>query len=157
MSANGGLRAAALRRLDVLVGRWETEPLIEGGPALRSHTVFEWVEDGAFLRQRADVDEPPTDPTWRENSPFPITAIIGLDDSADTFTMLYSDGRGVFRVYRMTVADGVWRQWREAPGFHQRFTGRISEDGATITGMWEFSSDGESWGKDFDLVYRRTG
>lgn len=150
-------RTEALRRLDVLVGRWETVPLIEGSPAMRSHTVFEWVEDGAFLRQTADMDEPPTDPVWREHSPFPITALVGLDDSDGTFTMLYSDGRDVFRVYRMTLADGVWRQWREDPGFHQRFTGHLAEDGNTITGVWERSADGETWEKDFDLAYRRTG
>jgi hypothetical protein len=153
MTANG--RTEALRRLDVLVGRWEIEPLIEGAPALRSHTVFAWVEGGAFLRQTAEIDEPPTDPVWRQNSPFPITTLIGLDDSADTFTMLYADGRDVCRVYRMTLADGVWRQWREAPGFHQRFTGHLADDGNTITGFWEASSDGETWEKDFDLAYRR--
>jgi hypothetical protein len=155
MSTNLSGRTEALRRLDVLVGRWETQPLIEGGPALISHTVFEWVEGGAFLRQIADTDAVPTDPVWRENSPFPITTLIGLDDGDGTFTMLYADGRGVSRVYRMTLADGVWRQWREAPGFHQRFTGTISEDGNTITGYWEGSSDGSTWTKDFDMAYRR--
>jgi hypothetical protein len=155
MGTDGSGRTEALGRLDVLVGRWETQPLIAGGPALTSHTVFEWVEGGAFLRQTADVDELPTDPAWRDNSPFPITALIGVDDADGAFTMLYSDGRGVSRVYRMTLADGVWRQWREAPGFHQRFTGTISEDGNTITGYWEGSPDGSTWTKDFDLAYRR--
>jgi hypothetical protein len=150
-------RTAALRRLDVLVGHWETVPIIDGMPMAHSHTVFEWVEDGAFLRQTADLDEPPTDPVWVQNSPFPTTALIGLDDSDGVFTMLYSDARDVFRVYRMTLADGVWRQWREAPGFHQRFTGTITGDGTAIDAVWENSPDGETWRKDFDLTFRRTG
>jgi hypothetical protein len=155
MGTNGSGRTEALRRLDVLVGRWESEPLIDGAPAMRSHTVFEWVENGAFLRQTADVDEPPTDPVWVEHNPLPSTALIGLDDSDGTFTLLYSDARDVFRTYRMTLVDGVWRQWREAPGFHQRFSGVIAEDGNTIAGVWEHSPDGLTWNKDFDLAYRR--
>jgi hypothetical protein len=156
MTGNGGGRTEALRKLDVLIGRWELEPMVEGRSMGTGHTVFEWLEGGAFVRQTADADTPPDDPEWRANSPLPTVVIIGLDDADGTFTVLYSDARDVFRVYRMTLEDGVWRQWRAAPGFHQRFTGAISEDGATITAMWEFSSDGESWRKDFDLVYRRT-
>jgi hypothetical protein len=65
------------------------------------------------------------------------------------------DGRGVLRIYRMSVADGVWRMWRDAPGFNQRFSGRISDDGQTIEAAWEFSRDGTGWQKDFDVTYRR--
>jgi hypothetical protein len=149
-------RSEKLRTLDVLIGRWDMEPVVEGHSMGVGQAVFEWVEGGAFMRQTADAEEPPDDPMWRENSPLPTVSIIGLDDSDGTFTMLYSDARDVFRAYRMTVADGVWRQWRSAPGFNQRFTGHVSADGDTITGMWEFSSDGESWSKDFDLTFRRS-
>ena len=57
----------------------------------------------------------------------------------------------------MTVADGVWKMWREAPGFNQRYTGKISGDGRTIAGQWEISKDGKSWDVDFDLTYTRVG
>jgi hypothetical protein len=89
------------------------------------------------------------------NSPFPLATIIGLDDSTERFTMLYADARGVFRVYQMTLSDGVWKVWREAPGFHQRFTGTFSDDGATITAYWEGSRDGSNWEHDFDLTYTK--
>jgi hypothetical protein len=49
------------------------------------------------------------------------------------FYMLYADARGVFRVYRMSLSDGVWKIGRDAPGFFQRFTGTFSADGNTIT------------------------
>ena len=55
----------------------------------------------------------------------------------------------------MTLSDGVWKIWRDAPGFNQRFTGTLSDDGNTITGQYEFSSDGTTWSKDFDLTYRK--
>ncbi|HVK26216.1 MAG TPA: hypothetical protein VM677_33095 [Actinokineospora sp.] len=147
--------AAGLRKLDVLIGRWDIEPIVDGRSMGVGWTVFEWVDDGAYVRQTSDADTPPDDPLWRANSPLPTLSIIGLDDSDNSFTVLYSDARDVFRVYKMTIADGVWRQWRSAPGFNQRFTGTISPDRATITAMWEFSEDGETWRKDFDLLFRR--
>ena len=44
------------------------------------------------------------------------------------------ESRGVYRVYRMTVVGGVWKMWRQAPRFNQRYTGKISGDGKTIAG-----------------------
>lgn len=151
-------RTQALRRLDVLIGDWEVEPIVDGRSVGRSRTTFEWVEGGAFLRQysEADADFAASSPEWQANAPFPTTSLIGLDDSTDLFTMLYADARDVFRVYQVSVVDGVWRQWRDAPGFNQRFTGILSEDDTTIDGLWEMSEDGRTWRKDFDLVYRRT-
>ena len=58
-------------------------------------------------------------------------------------------------MYRTSLDDGVWRLWRDQPGFDQRYAGTISDDGATITGAWERRMDGETWEHDFDLVYTR--
>ncbi|WP_422769745.1 hypothetical protein ACN28C_23815 [Plantactinospora sp. WMMC1484] len=78
-----------------------------------------------------------------------------VDDATDEFTMLYADGRGVQRVYRMTFAEGVWTLWRDAPGFHQRFTGTVGTDGDTVDARWERSEDGVTWHVDFALTYTR--
>jgi hypothetical protein len=148
-------RHPALARLDVLVGRWTVEPKVEGlGTAW---TEFAWQEGGAFLRQDAGVDTiPATAPKeWRDNTPFPTIAVIGLDGAAEEFTMLYADARGVHRVYQMTFAGGVWTMWRNAPGFNQRFTGTVSADGDTVDGRWEMSKDGVTWNLDFELTYVR--
>ena len=70
--------------------------------------------------------------------------------------MLYFDSRGISRVYQMSLSeDGIWKMWREAPGFFQRFTGKISKDGNTITARWERSNSGVFWEHDFDLTYTR--
>ena len=69
--------------------------------------------------------------------------------------MLYYDSRNVRRVYRMSVAGGIWKMWRDAPGFNQRYTGTISDDGKTIGGQWEMSPDGINWEVDFDLSYTK--
>ena len=69
--------------------------------------------------------------------------------------MLYADGRGVSRVYQMTLSEGTWRIRRDAPGFFQRFTATIADDGTTMTGRWEGSRDGLSWNADFEVKYTR--
>jgi hypothetical protein len=148
-------RHPTLVRLDALVGRWTIQLKVAGvGTAW---TEFSWQDGGAFLRQVADAEPmPDTAPAmWRENNPLPTTAVIGLDDTADELTMLYADARGVYRVYRMTFLDRVWRIWREAPGFNQRFTGTMSADGNTVDARWEFSEDGVTWRVDFEVTYTR--
>ncbi len=88
--------------------------------------------------------------------PSGAVTVIGRDDEAETCSMLYFDTRGVSRIYETSFEDGVWKQWRSAPGFSQRFTGTFSDDGTTITARWEKSSDGTRWDHDFDLTYRRS-
>ncbi|MBO0704371.1 MAG: hypothetical protein J2P39_03545 [Candidatus Dormibacteraeota bacterium] len=134
-----------LAPLATLVGEWTVEsPLF---PGVQGRSVFEWLEDGAYLLQRAFAPDPAPDATW----------LIGSDDSADHHTALYHDSRGVSRVYQATMRSGTWTIWRIAPGFSQRFTATLSEDGRTLSGSWERSNDGSRWEHDFDLVYRRVG
>lgn len=148
-------RPTSLDRLDVLIGRWKMEATFRAGsfgpgsPAMTNrggHTVFEWLDGAFFLTQRF-VTEHPAAPSG--------IAIIGAGPDPDTFTQHYYDSRGVARIYQMSLADGVWKLWREAPGFWQRYTGQVSEDGTTITGAWEGSADGQEWKHDFDLSYIR--
>jgi hypothetical protein len=151
---NRRTRSPALAALAPLVGEWEMEAAsVDGRPLARGRTTFEWLEGGAFLLQRADAEA--TDDTWRDHTPFPVTSIIGVDDSSGEFAMLYADSRDVFRIYRMTVTDRAWRLWRDDPGFLQRFIGEFTDDRRTITGRWEQSADGTSWERDFDMTYRR--
>jgi hypothetical protein len=151
-------RNPVLGRLDALVGEWEMQASI-GGQELggRARTAFEWIEDGAFLVQHAEAELPPeAPPELVENWPFPVTTIVGLDDSSERFCYAYADGRGVCRVYEMTLADGVWEIWGQSgPEFFQRFTGTFSDDGNTITARWEKSPNGSSWDLDFELTYTR--
>ncbi|MFI7439912.1 hypothetical protein [Nonomuraea indica] len=148
-------RHPALVRLDALIGRWTLRPKVEGlGPAWAE---FAWQDGGAFLRQDSDAGPmPATAPrAWRDNAPFPTRAVFGLDDATGEFTMLYADGRGVHRVYRMTFDGAVLTIWRDAPGFCQRYTGTLSADGSVIDGRWEQSPDGVTWTLDFEIVHTR--
>lgn len=146
----------AVRQLDVFVGEWDMWAADRTVGPIR--TEFAWLQGGAFLAQRADVDPESSLPgEWAAHAPFPTVALFGYDDTAEQYTVLYADGRGVSRVYQGSMTDRTWRQWRSAPGFHQRLTVTISPDGTTIEGCWEQSPDGEEWRTDFDVTYVRTG
>ncbi|MBT2394188.1 hypothetical protein J7E87_33470 [Streptomyces sp. ISL-1] len=145
-----------LQRLEPLVGEWLMDASIDGRLVARARTTFAWLAGGAFLHQHADLEPDASMPSeWLDNAPFPVESVIGLDDAAGTFTMLYADGRGVSRVYETDVQDGILTIRRAAPAFHQRFAGTIGADGRTITGRWEGSGDGETWTYDFDVTYRK--
>jgi hypothetical protein len=138
----------ALRRLEPLVGEWTLEarwPSGEPWPG-GGRATFEWHDSGAHLVERvtAELAEAPDN-----------VSIIGCDAANGTYVQLYSDERGVCRVYEMSIGDGEWRLWREGEPFSQRFTATISEDGNTIAGRWETAEDFTNYTTDFDLVYRR--
>jgi hypothetical protein len=141
----------SLERLAVLVGDWDLEASamsFQSDPSavVRGHVSFRWLEEGAFLIEHSESPQ----------SDFPrSTAIISPDDSAGTYCMLYFDSRGVSRIYQMRLTDNTWTLWREFPGFSQRFSGVISEDGDTIQARWEKSSDGVTWEHDFNLTYTK--
>src|SRR5215208_8292755 len=143
----------ALDELAPLIGEWNIEITSmsfqpDSSAVVRGHSSFARLEGGAFLIQHSEIPA----------SDFPrSTAIIGPDDEAGTYAMLYSDSRGVSRIYRMTFSGGIWTLWREFPGFSQRFHGTFSEDGRVITARWERSSDGSNWERDFDLTYTKVG
>ena len=69
--------------------------------------------------------------------------------------MHYFDSRGVHRVYEVGLDAGTWRIWRDVPGFSQRFTGTLSDNGSTINGQWQLSRDDATWNDDLAITYRR--
>lgn len=150
------MKTHSIKILDSFIGKWEAQAFVDGKPMGKDHITFEWIENGAFLRQSAETVSTEGVPAeWIDALPTPLTCIIGFDDTTNHFAQLYTDARGVFRVYQMSFDGHEWKLWREAPGFSQRFTGIFSDDGKKIKGAWEASEDSESWSKDFDLEYKR--
>lgn len=132
----------------VLVGEWTTvgtHPLVPG-KTFHGRASFEWIEGGAFLVMRTEIDEP--------EIPSGI-AIFGTDDSSGECSMIYFDERGVSRRYETAMRDSTWTFWRNALDFSQRFTGEISEDGRTIVSKGEMSRDGGPWEPDLALTYSK--
>ena len=150
-------RHPVLEHMDALVGEWETEAThrLLPGTVVRGHSTFEWLEGGHFLIWRARNEHPD----------FPDSiSILGAEDpedpdaSADSergCTLRSFDSRGISRLHGLDAEPGVWRFWRDWPGFSQRFTGTISADGTTITGVAELCQDGTTWVEDLHISYRR--
>jgi hypothetical protein len=139
----------ALDELEVLVGEWSQQATPPGGepwPGEATRT-FAWLDgsDKRLLVERSTIEMP--------EAPDGVS-IIGCDAANGTYFQLYTDERGVCRVYEMSIGDGEWRLWREGEPFSQRFTARISDDGNRIDGRWEVN-EGDGWKTDFDLVYTR--
>ncbi len=130
-----------------LIGRWATEaahPLLPGA-LIRGSATFEWLDGRQFVIQHTHYDHP--------QIPDAVT-IIGVTDGR--LTMHYFDSRGVFRVLDTSLEKDQWRFWRDAPGFSQRFTGILSQDGSTITCQGQLSRDGSTWDDDLAITYRRS-
>jgi hypothetical protein len=138
----------ALARLEPLVGEWRMEAAPPGGEPWpgEARTTFEWHDSRAHLVQRWTVEMP--------QAPDGV-ALIGCDAANGTYHQLYSDDRGVCRVYEMSIGGGEWRLWREGEPFAQRFTGRFEDGGRRIAGRWEIAEDGTNYSTDFDLTYLR--
>jgi hypothetical protein len=138
----------ALGELERLVGEWSVEATGPGGelPPSGGRATFEWHDSRAHLvaRSTPELAEAPDS-----------VSIIGCDAANGTYVQLYSDERGVCRVYEMSIGAGEWMLWREGEPFSQRFTAQISDDGNTITGRWELAEDFTTYKTDFELVYRR--
>jgi hypothetical protein len=139
--------------LQALIGEWSIEAVAPwvADTEMRASVVFEWMTGGQFVVQRWEIPVP--------EAPDGI-AIIGAGQGDGSFLQHYFDSRGVARVYEMSLADGVWKLWRDSPdfsplSFSQRFTGTFSPDGARIEARWEIARDGECWEHDFDLIYTK--
>jgi hypothetical protein len=148
IAANALIPNPALKPFEALIGEWQTtgsHPYFPG-MVLHGRAVIEWVEGGAFLRIRAQIDHPD----------FPDgIQIVGSDDALNQYYLLHFDERGVSRKYDAMVADGKFTWWRNDPEFSQRFCMTIEEGGKKMSSTGEMSKDGEKWEGDLALVYER--
>jgi len=142
------LPGPALQRLSILVGNWDvvgTYPLF--ATLLHGRSSFERLSARPLFVWRSDFDA----------AALPNTiSLIGYDDYLETCSMFYSDGRGVLRIYGMSLLGSLWKMWRsDATGLTERFVGGFSGDGNVIVGYWAWSTDGSNWEHDLDLIFTR--
>lgn len=137
-----------LKAFEPLVGEWRTtgtHPLVPG-KTFHGRASFSWIEGGAFLISRSEIDEPEIPSA---------TAIFGSDDADGSFSMLYFDERGVSRRYGVTISGNVMTLTRDDPKFRQRMTLTIDADGGRIVSTGEMSREGKPWERDLELTYER--
>ena len=138
----------ALEPLTPLIGHWRTtgtHPLVPD-TTFHGRTSFEWHEHGAFVVMRSEIDEP--------EIPSAV-AVIGSDDAAGTFTMIYFDERDVSRRYTVEVTDDEVGWHRAEAGFAQRMVITIAADGKRLEAHGTMSHDGGPWEDDLRLAYER--
>ena len=138
----------ALEPLTPLIGEWRTtgtHPLMPG-TTLSGRTSFAWHEGGAFVVMRSEIDEP--------GIPSGI-AVVGSDDAAGTFTMIYFDERDVSRRYTVEVGDGEVSWHRDEAGFAQRMVLTVDGDGHRLHAQGTMSREGAPWEPDLQLTYER--
>lgn len=138
----------ALTPFGRLVGDWKTAGRHPSLPdkTLAGKSSFSWIEGGAFLRWHSEMDE----------KGFPAgIALFGSDEATGEFFMLYFDERKISRKYQVSLDNNVLTWWRNAPGFSQRYTWTITDNGDTIIGKGELCQDGTTWEKDLDQTFTR--
>jgi len=138
----------ALVPLTPLIGVWRTtgqHPLVPG-TTFHGRSSFEWMDGGAFVLVRSEIDEP--------EIPSAV-AVIGSDDAAGTLTLIYFDERDISRRYTVEVGDGEVSWHRDEAGFAQRMVLTIAADGARLEARGTMSRDGRPWEDDLQLSYER--
>jgi len=136
-----------LEPFEALIGEWTielTHPAVEG-TVIRGRTTYEWLEGGRFLIQRA-VNEHPDFPD--------SLSVIGVMEGESDLSMQYFDSRGVHRIYTVGFNGSELTLERDEPGFAQRLSARLSDDGSTFTGVWQLD-EGEGYQDDLAFTYRR--
>ena len=133
-----------------LTGEWELAVDLPGALDVRGYVVFEVMGEILVQRTTAPVPGPPDS----------CCLVVTGEDGG--YVQHYFDSRGVARLYAMTFDGRTWTLERTKPDFSpldfcQRFTGTISDDGATIKGEWQSCRDDQPWTRDFGLTYTRIG
>jgi hypothetical protein len=138
---------AKLAPFQALIGEWAmelTHPTVAG--AVRGRTTFEWLEGGRFLIQLSANDHPD----------FPdALCVIGVMEGDDDLSMQYFDSRGVHRVYAIGFDGRELSLERDAPGFAQRASATLRDDGSTLAGVWQLNQDDQGYRDDLAFTYRR--
>lgn len=140
-------------RLGALIGRWRTEGSTREGPGTPAARIdatdtYEWLPGGTALLHRVDARVGEARVEGAE--------IIGYVPERDYYATQYfgSDGPAAYEA-SIGEQDGalVWRMRSE----RDRFSGRFSDDGNTITGHWESLGDDSSWRPWMDITLTRQG
>ena len=139
---------AMLEPFEALIGEWTmemTHPLLPD-TVVHGRTTFEWLEGGRFVIQRAVCEHPD----------FPDSiSVIGVMEGDSGLSQQYFDSRGVHRVIAIGFDGTELTQERDAPGFSQRGSARLSDDGSTVTGLYQLNENDQGWRDDLAFIWRR--
>lgn len=140
----------ALKRLDVLVGKWQSEGetiASKNEPAvkIKGTDSYEWFSGDYFLIHHADVS--------MGDEQVKVIEIIGsYDSSSQTYPMRSFDNQGNFQTMQASVDEhGVWK----FTGEKIRTTLVVADDGKTMTAKWELMDNGSMWQHWMDMKFTK--
>jgi hypothetical protein len=142
--------AAALERLDVLIGRWKTEGRTTGASGappdqIEAVDTYERLPGGALLHL---VDAQVGDKRVEG------AEIIGYDSARGSYVTQYfgSDGPSAYEA-SLSEDDGVlvWTMRSK----NDRFTGTFNDERNVITGHWDALDDSSKWQPWMDITLTR--
>jgi hypothetical protein len=117
----------ALRKLDVLVGKWELRgrTLDTAEDNITGWVNFEWLPGGFFLQANGEIDFMGTKVQSLE--------ILGYDPETQIFPAnVYSNMDGKVTKYYWDIQGNTVTHWTEG----SKYTGSLSADGNTLSGGW---------------------
>jgi hypothetical protein len=145
------LRKEAMKLLDIFTGEWKLELIHPHFEVIYGLSSYSWMAGNSFLIQNTNID----------HQQFPdYMNVFDYDPDSGNYVQHYFDTRGVARLCKMRLENGVWKQWRDTPdfselNFSQRFLSTINDSGDTIQCTLEKSFDGATWEHDFVIIYRK--
>jgi hypothetical protein len=125
------------------------------GVVIRGRATVEWLPGEIVMIWRSSYEDPDIPDSM---SILTCGDADGATDSADpdaSCNMHYVDQRSVTREFQFSAEPGVYRFWRDWPGFSQRFTYTLSPDGTTLSVVVELNQDDATWVEDLLATYRR--
>jgi len=133
-----------LRRLDVLVGRWNwTGHAKGGGFDVTGWAEYQWLEGRHFLVERSALTA--------QGETNHNLAVTGYDVARKTCIARYFDSAGLHGEFRLAVdGDRLLVDWDR-----YRLAADISPDRSRISGEWQSSEDGAVWAYWYDMVMER--
>lgn len=145
----------AMQALPDFEGRWKGEGWTRRGPQEPVHFLSEEIVetrlDGQVLLIEG-IHRSKGDPSQEI---FHAFAVLSYDPEADTYRFRSHTAEGRGGDFKGRVVDGAFVWGHEVPAGQMRYTIRIED------GRWEevgeFSSDGESWNRFFEMKLERVG
>jgi hypothetical protein len=129
-----------LKKLDALVGTWNSEGETVATPDVPSITVrgmdrYEWLPGGFFLIHWVDV-------YMGDEKVYSIEMIGPYDSESQSIPMRSFDHQGNVGMMQASVDDeGVWT----FAGERMRACLTLSNDKSSMTAHWEQTQDGQNW------------
>jgi hypothetical protein len=137
-----------LEPYQALIGAWEIEMTHRLLPdtVVHGRATYEWLEGGRFLLQHAGSEHPD----------FPDSlSVIGVMEGESDVSVQYFDSRGVHRAYAIAFDGRELTTLRDVPGFAQRSSALLSDDGMTLTGVSQLNEDDRGYVDDLSFTWRR--